>query len=103
MLEVEGEIPRLNMDLPRSHKHRFESDSFLADVALGACLGALPNTADGSQVLLLETVLIAINDNAVLEDLKTNQWLLAQLCGSGVVVVFGILKKFKNKSGTAVV
>ena len=101
MLEVEGEWPGLDVDLPSSHKHRLEADALLAYVALRALLGTLADIADGSQVLLGEAVLVAFNLKHVMVDSKRDIRLLVGGLHTRVVVVIGVLEHLEDKSSIA--
>ena len=101
MLEVEGEWPGLDVDLPGSRKHRLEADTLLAYVALRALLGTLADITDGSQVLLGEAVLVALDHKHVMVDSKRNIRLLIGGLHTRVVVVIGVLEHLEYKSSIA--
>jgi len=58
------------MDLPRCHEDGLKSDPLLTDIRLGPGFGTIPDTANGPKVILVEAVLIAIDDNSVVENLE---------------------------------
>lgn len=101
VLEVEGEGPRLNLDLPGGDENRLEADSLLSDVALRALLGAFAQVADGSDILSREPVLVTLQDQPVGVHAERDTWVAASLPGCFVAVVVRILEKLENKTSRA--
>lgn len=66
----EGVIVGLDVNLPGDHENRFEPKAFLADAFLARLLGAIAIAAYGLDVFAGESILVTLNDDARLIDVK---------------------------------
>jgi len=97
MCEGERVGAGLNMHLPGHFEHRFEPNAFLANVALAAHFGALPDVADGPQVCLIEAIFVAVDDDAIMVDSEDNVRLMTAFRRPLKRIVVGILKKLEDE------
>ena len=83
-------------------EHRFETDPFLANVALLLLSGgftAFPIATDGLDILLVESIFVRVNNYSVRMNRERQKGLLLCCDCFGVMIVFGVLDEFENESG----
>lgn len=101
MFKEEAKASRFNEGFVRHHEDRFETNALFANVALGPCLGALPNTANCLKVGFIEAVFIAFLDDAIMVDVECDLRRVIICCSICVLVILNILKEFEYKSSFA--
>lgn len=102
MPELEGKVPRLNVNPPSRNEDGFETNTLGPDISVGAQLCTLTDRADGLQVPLCESVFVAFDYDAVGMDLERDEG-HSHVLDLFEGVILGVLKEFKHESGTATI
>lgn len=89
------------MNFPSDHENRLEPDSLLSNIAVRAALGAPPDIAYGLEIGLLEAILVALDNDAVAENLEQHVGYVFLTCCLTVLVVVGILQELEDEASLA--
>lgn len=103
MLEVEGEIARLDIDLPGSDEDRLEPNSFGSNIAVRPRLCALADGTNGRKIVSCESILVALDNNSIGMNLKRDEWQISIRSGTCEAVVVSVLQQLEDEPGITAV
>jgi len=103
MFEVEGEVARLDIDLPGSDEDRLEPDSLGPNIAVRPRLCAFADRANGGKIVSRESILIAFDNDSIGVNIERDKRQSSICPGPRETIVVGVLQQLEDKTSITAV